>query len=74
MYTVSAYSHFWICLVSNLQKWKISCFRHEEISPENSKSDYVEHFLPEELVQPELDKSSARKRDWKSTLQEVMIL
>ncbi|XVF53000.1 hypothetical protein PTKIN_Ptkin05aG0063200 [Pterospermum kingtungense] len=52
-------------------KWKISCFRHEGFSPENSKSDYIEHFLPEELVQPELDKSSASKRDWKSTLQEA---
>ena len=28
--------------------------------------------MPEELVQPEFDKSSACKRDLKSTLQEVM--
>ncbi|XWS48864.1 hypothetical protein CRYUN_Cryun13aG0113100 [Craigia yunnanensis] len=52
-------------------KWKISCFRHEEFSPENPKSEYIEHFLPEELVQPEFNKSSSHKRDWKSTLQEA---
>ncbi|XP_021279786.1 uncharacterized protein LOC110413339 [Herrania umbratica] len=52
-------------------KWKISCFRHEGFSPENPKSEYVEQFLPEEVVQHDFDKSSARKRDWKSTLQEA---
>ncbi|XP_022736586.1 uncharacterized protein LOC111289636 isoform X2 [Durio zibethinus] len=52
-------------------KWKISFFRHEGFSLENPKSEYIEHFLPEELVQPEFNKSGARKRDWKSTLQEV---
>ncbi|KAA3470371.1 uracil-dna glycosylase [Gossypium australe] len=53
-------------------KWKISCFRHEGFSPENPKPEYIEHFLPEELVQTELYKSSAHRRDWKSTLKEVM--
>ncbi|EOY24885.1 CAAX amino terminal protease family protein isoform 3 [Theobroma cacao] len=52
-------------------KWKISCFRHEGFSPENPKSEYVEQFLPEEVVQHDFEKSSARKRDWKSTLQEA---
>ncbi|OMP06101.1 hypothetical protein COLO4_08337 [Corchorus olitorius] len=53
-------------------KWKVSCFRQEGLSPENPKSEFIEHFLPEELVEPELDKSSsACKRDWKSTLQEA---
>ncbi|XWS61697.1 hypothetical protein CRYUN_Cryun07bG0148200 [Craigia yunnanensis] len=52
-------------------KWKISCFRHEGFSAENPKSEYIEHFLPKELVQPEFDGSSTRKRDWKSTLQEA---
>ncbi|KAI9174875.1 hypothetical protein LWI28_024004 [Acer negundo] len=38
-------------------KWKVSCFRHEESSsPENSK---LEHFVPEELVKPEFDNSSS---------------
>ncbi|XVE64759.1 hypothetical protein DITRI_Ditri07aG0127500 [Diplodiscus trichospermus] len=53
------------------KKWKISCFRHEGFSPENPKSEHIEHFLPEELEQPEFNKSNARKRDWKSTLQEA---
>ncbi|XVE57978.1 hypothetical protein DITRI_Ditri04bG0132700 [Diplodiscus trichospermus] len=53
------------------KKWKISCFRHEGFSPENPKSEYIEHLLPEEIVQPEFDKSSACKRDWKSTLKEA---
>ncbi|KAL5814262.1 hypothetical protein ACOSQ4_024903 [Xanthoceras sorbifolium] len=54
-------------------KWKVSCFRHEELSQENSKSkpDYVEHFLPEELIKPEFDNSSSVKRDWASTLKEA---
>ncbi|KAK5812222.1 uncharacterized protein LOC108467718 isoform X2 [Gossypium arboreum] len=52
-------------------KWKISCFRHEGFSPENPKPEYIEHFLPEELVQTELYKSSAHRRDWKSTLKEA---
>ncbi|PPD99049.1 hypothetical protein GOBAR_DD03906 [Gossypium barbadense] len=53
------------------RKWKISCFRHEGFSPENPKPEYIEHFLPEELVQTELYKSSAHRRDWKSTLKEA---
>ncbi|MBA0845871.1 hypothetical protein Goarm_022624 [Gossypium armourianum] len=57
--------------VFKLQKWKISCFRHEGFSPENPKPEYIEHFLPEELVQTELYKSSAHRRDWKSTLKEA---
>ncbi|KAH7550203.1 hypothetical protein JRO89_XS13G0154100 [Xanthoceras sorbifolium] len=57
-------------------KWKVSCFRHEELSQENSKSkpDYVEHFLPEELIKPEFDNSSSVKRDWASTLKEGSVL
>ncbi|KAE8672491.1 Detected protein of confused Function [Hibiscus syriacus] len=52
-------------------KWKISCFRHEGVSPENPKPEYIEHFLPEELVQIEFDKSSAQKKYWKSILKEA---
>ncbi|GMI76437.1 snowy cotyledon 4 [Hibiscus trionum] len=54
-------------------KWKISCFRHEGFPPENPKPEYIEHFLPEESVQTEFDKSSAQKRDWKSTLKEAAV-
>ncbi|KAE8662689.1 Detected protein of confused Function [Hibiscus syriacus] len=53
------------------ENWKISCFRHEGFSPENPKSENIEHFLSEELVQPEFKKPSAGRRDWKSTLQEA---
>ncbi|XP_044485276.1 uncharacterized protein LOC123210850 [Mangifera indica] len=52
-------------------KWKISCFRHEEISAESSKPEIVEHLLPEELVKPEFEKSKSGKRDWASTLREA---
>ncbi|XP_012470520.1 uncharacterized protein LOC105788264 isoform X1 [Gossypium raimondii] len=52
-------------------KWKFSCFRYDGFSPENPKSEYIDHFLPEETVQPEVDKSSPHKRDWKSTLPEA---
>ncbi|KAE8706364.1 CAAX amino terminal protease family protein isoform 2 [Hibiscus syriacus] len=53
------------------KKWKFSCFRHEGFSPETPKSEYIDHFLPEETEQPEFDKSSARKRNWKSSLQQA---
>ncbi|KAK9039942.1 hypothetical protein V6N11_015124 [Hibiscus sabdariffa] len=53
------------------KKRKISCFRHEGFSPENPKSEYIDNFLSEELVQPEFKKPSAGKRDWKSTLEEA---
>ncbi|XP_031272809.1 uncharacterized protein LOC116131287 [Pistacia vera] len=52
-------------------KWKISCFRREEISPESSKPEFIEHLLPEELVKPEVEKSKSGKRDWASTLREA---
>ncbi|KAJ9173674.1 hypothetical protein P3X46_016787 [Hevea brasiliensis] len=53
-------------------KWKISCFRHEDFSPVNPKSDGVEHGLPEKLVkEPELDNSTDVKRDWISSLREA---
>ncbi|GAY39206.1 hypothetical protein CUMW_042590 [Citrus unshiu] len=52
-------------------KWKISCFRHEEISPENSKPESIEHFVQDELVKPEIDQSNPIKRDWATTLREA---
>lgn len=55
-----------------MQKWKISCFRHEDFSPENPKSDGVEHCLHEKLVKkPELNNPADVKKDWISNLQEV---
>lgn len=60
-----------LLLFYGLQKWKISCFRHEDFSPVSPKSDNVEHFLPEEPVKPEFENSTEVKRDWKSTLREV---
>ncbi|XP_062146976.1 uncharacterized protein LOC133854731 isoform X2 [Alnus glutinosa] len=58
---------------SNLSKnrLKISCFRHEDVASETPKTEFVEHYLPEELVNLENDKSSAGKRDWASSLREA---
>ncbi|XP_030951986.1 uncharacterized protein LOC115975369 [Quercus lobata] len=52
-------------------KLKISCFRNEEFAAETPKKEFIEHYLPEELVKSENDNSSAVKRDWGSTLREV---
>ncbi|KAI9398160.1 hypothetical protein POPTR_003G133800v4 [Populus trichocarpa] len=52
-------------------KWRVSCFRNEEISQVNSGSDSVERYVPEELVKPELDNSTNVKRDWISSLREA---
>lgn len=60
--------YFYIFLV---QKLKISCFRNEEFAAETPKKEFIEHYLPEELVKSENDNSSAVKRDWGSTLREV---
>lgn len=56
-----------------LQRLKISCFRHEDVASETPKTEFVEHYLPEELVNSENDKSSAGKRDWASSLREVLL-
>ncbi|XP_011022595.1 PREDICTED: uncharacterized protein LOC105124322 isoform X2 [Populus euphratica] len=52
-------------------KWRVSCFRNEEISQVNPGSDSVERYAPEELVKPELDNSTNVKRDWISSLREA---
>ncbi|KAB1215392.1 hypothetical protein CJ030_MR4G025318 [Morella rubra] len=52
-------------------KFKISCFRHEDFASETSKPEFVEHYLPEESVKPENDKSCAGNRDWASSLREA---
>lgn len=54
-----------------LQKWKFSCFRHEDFSSETPKLDYVEHYLPGEPVKPEFEKPNTSKKDWKTTFREV---
>ncbi|GLT78161.1 hypothetical protein SLA2020_497070 [Shorea laevis] len=56
---------------SSKSKWKISCFRHEIFPSENPQSEYIEHFLPEEVVKPDINKSNSGKRDWKSGLLEA---
>ncbi|CAI0444678.1 unnamed protein product [Linum tenue] len=55
-------------------KWRISCFRHEDFAPANPKSDGVDHLLPEEPLkqEPEFCCSSAPvKREWISNLRKV---
>ncbi|KAJ7004173.1 uncharacterized protein [Populus alba] len=52
-------------------KWRVSCFRNEEISQVNPGSDSVERYVPEELVKPELDNSANVKRDRISSLREA---
>ncbi|CAN1178226.1 hypothetical protein LINPERHAP2_LOCUS33557 [Linum perenne] len=47
-------------------KWRISCFRHEDFSPVNPNSDGVEHLLPDESLKPEpgLTSSNHATSDW----------
>lgn len=54
-----------------LQRWKVSCFKQEELFPENSKPDFVERFVPEELIKPEYENPNPVKRDWRSSFREV---
>lgn len=63
---------FSFCLLI-LQRLKISCFRQESFDSETPKNEFAEHYLPEELVNSENDKSSASKRDWASSLREVIL-
>ncbi|KAH9613369.1 hypothetical protein KSS87_003461 [Heliosperma pusillum] len=52
-------------------KWKISCFRQEELPEENLKSDIVEDVLADELVKPKLDNPELVKKDWVSGFREA---
>ncbi|XP_040988475.1 uncharacterized protein LOC121236047 [Juglans microcarpa x Juglans regia] len=52
-------------------KLKISCFRHEGFASEAPKTEYVEHYLPEESLNSETDNSCTSKRDWASNLREA---
>ncbi|KAL6979529.1 hypothetical protein U1Q18_021190 [Sarracenia purpurea var. burkii] len=53
------------------KKWKISCFRHEDFTSGDPKPELVDDNICEELVKPELDKPSAKTRDWISSLKEA---
>ncbi|GMH22672.1 hypothetical protein Nepgr_024515 [Nepenthes gracilis] len=53
-------------------RWKISCFRQEEISSEDLKSEADEDILAEELVKPKFDNSRVVRKDWSSILKEVI--
>ncbi|KAG7953453.1 hypothetical protein I3843_12G110700 [Carya illinoinensis] len=52
-------------------KLKISCFRHEGFASEAPKTEYVQHYLPDESVNSEIEKSCTSKRDWVSNLREL---
>ncbi|KAE9607690.1 hypothetical protein Lal_00027002 [Lupinus albus] len=52
-------------------KLSILCFRHEHHSPETPKPEIIDHYLPEESVQSELNNSSVAKRNWNSSLQKA---
>lgn len=66
------YANFILCV--SLQKFNISCFRHEHHYSETSKPEDIDHLLPEELVQSESSQSSLAERDWNSILQKVINL
>ncbi|XP_074264945.1 uncharacterized protein LOC141587373 [Silene latifolia] len=53
-------------------KWKICCFRQEELPAENLKSDVVEDVLADELVKPKLDNPELVKKDWTSGFREAV--
>lgn len=54
------------------QKWKISCFRHEDSSSETPKSESIDDILSGELVKPEFNKPSTVQKDWASSFREVI--
>lgn len=53
------------------KKWTISCFRHEEFSPEIPKSESIEEGIPQEWVEPELEKSNTSTKDWVANIREA---
>ncbi|KAL7188998.1 hypothetical protein ACSBR1_038795 [Camellia fascicularis] len=53
------------------KKWKILCFRHEEFGYGDSKPEFTEDPIYEELAKPKLDESCGRTKDWVSSLQEA---
>lgn len=65
--------HVCMFLGFTLQEWnKISCFRNEDFSSRTQKSEYVEHFVPDE-VESECKSSNTVKKDLKSILREVIL-
>ncbi|KAL8150407.1 hypothetical protein V2J09_020215 [Rumex salicifolius] len=58
---------------SPIRKWKICCFRQEEISSENLKQDAVEDILAEELVTPKFEKATVVNKSWATNLGEAVV-
>ncbi|KAJ7969856.1 CAAX amino terminal protease [Quillaja saponaria] len=56
---------------SATNKWRLMCFRHENLSSEISDSDSVEEKQSEELVKPGFDETNDLNKDCVSTLQKV---
>ncbi|GMQ05579.1 hypothetical protein CsSME_00050553 [Camellia sinensis var. sinensis] len=54
------------------KKWKILCFRREEFGYGDSKPEFTEDPIYEELAKPKLDESCGKTKDWVSSLQEVI--
>ncbi|CAL5360142.1 unnamed protein product [Camellia sinensis] len=53
------------------KKWKILCFRREEFGYGDSKPEFTEDPIYEELAKPKLDESCGKTKDWVSSLQEA---
>lgn len=69
-YAVGRLFIYWILL----QKWKISCFRHEECSSAGiNRESFGEEILRDELEKSEIEKPNAGKRNWISSLEEVTL-
>ncbi|OVA01870.1 hypothetical protein BVC80_9079g4 [Macleaya cordata] len=50
------------------EKWKISCFRHEESSSGELDSELIKEKLPEELAELKSDREIVVKKDLISSL------
>ncbi|GAB4834491.1 hypothetical protein Ancab_032748 [Ancistrocladus abbreviatus] len=53
-------------------KWRICCFRQEELSAENLKPEILEDILAEELVKPKFDSSRVQRKGWATGLREFV--
>lgn len=52
-------------------RWRFSCFRHEESIPRNPESEFVQDKLPEELVKPNINQPNVVNKDWLLSLRKV---
>lgn len=62
------------CYDYPLQKWKISCFRHEEFSFGKTNEFAGEDILGEELQKSEIEKPTAPNRNLISLVAKVELL